>query len=127
MYSIQYNPGEFFEIQYFFVFYGYDRNTKSFKDPVHKLFQIQFNMLNPSQNTVGDFTMVCMNSNPAVFSGLWKSPEKYFVHHILPPVVYPCDPTAVKLADVVNCYRDSNPLSNSMTITVDLIEKSEIA
>ena len=127
MSSVQHNPGLFFLVKFQFVVYGYDPNTKNFKDPVFELFLMFIDILSPWQNTVEDVSSQCMNFKPTVSSGVRDSRNKYLVHHILPPVVYPCDPTFAKLADVVNCYRDSNPLSNSMTITVDLIEKSEIA
>ena len=126
MFPIQHNQGEFFEIKFLFVVYGYDPNTKIFKDPVHELFQVQFDMLNLCQNTVHGFSDHLMTLKPAMFSGVNFS-SKFFVHHILPPVVYPCNPTAIKVAEVVKRYKDIYPFSCSMTITTNVIETYEMA
>ena len=130
MSSVQHIQGLLFEIKFFFVVYDCDPNTKDFKDPVFELFQMLFDTLNPGQNTVEAISSQFMNLKPTVFSGVIDSPNKYLVHYVLPPTVYaayPSNPADVNIADVLNRYRASNPSSNHMTITVNVIEKSENA
>ena len=91
------------------------------------LFHVSHDMLNPGPHTVEDASSQFMTLNPTAFSGVRDSPNKYLVHYILPPVVYPCCPAAMKLAEVVKRFKVSSPSSNFMTITVNVIEKSEIA
>ena len=123
MFSLQHQQSQFFEIKYFIDVYGYDRYTKNCKLPVYELFTQKFDMLNPSQETVGDIINYIMKLKPAVFSGVKDSPDKYLFHLVLPPVAYPCNPAAIKVAEVVNRYKTVNPSSNSMIITVNIVEK----
>ena len=117
-----------FDIKFFVVVYGYDRDMKVYKVPVKYIFIYpKFEMLNPSPIIVDDITRELMTSKPAVFSRVLKYPHEYIVDHILPPEVYPCNEACMQIADVVKRYKTVNRLSNSMTINVNVIEKSEIA
>ena len=123
MFPFQIHQSQFFEIKYFIGVYGYDPTTKNCKVPFYELGLQKFDMLNPSQETVGDIINYIMKLKPAVFSGVKDSPDKYLFHLVLPPVAYPCNPAAIKVAEVVKRYKNVNPLSNSMIITVNIVEK----
>ena len=124
MISIQFHHSQVFQIKYCFVVYGYDPITRSCKVPVYELFTVKFNMLNPSQHTVAAISNHLMTLKPAVFLGVRNFPGQYLVHHVLPQSVYPCNPASdVKIVDLIKRYKTYNPLSDTMIITVNVIEK----
>ena len=124
--NMKYPP---FVINFQFVVYEYDLKTKGYKDPVARLFQHEITSSN-GQEIVKDLTLRLMRSMPDILSGYLNSSEKYTVHRFFPPVVSPLNPAtvnvaAMKVADVVKYCKVPNPPSNSMTITVLIMERYE--
>ena len=112
-----------FVIKFQFVVFSYDPNTKGYKNPVDLWFVDHHLLLSNWQETVKDVTFRYIASKPNVFSKVMKSPNGQYIYHILPPVEYPSNPTNMKVADIINCYKGFNPYANSMMIAVLVMEK----
>ena len=120
MISIQYHPNVDFVINFNFVVYDYDPDRRLYKHPV--CYVTHYHLLYPTQETIKEMSLELMSYWPEVLSNAVRYPEEFFVHPILPPVVDRNDEDML-LDDLVDLYKASNPFSNRMTITVNILEK----
>ena len=111
-----------FVINFQFVVYSYDPNTKGYKNPVEGWFGHHL-FLSNSQETLKDLISRDIALRPDIFSEVMRSPHGCIINPIVPPAAYPSNPANMKVADIINCYKSFNPHAISMMIALVVMEE----